>query len=103
MNQVFTPFISHLLVVYFDDILVYSESEDEHLMHLTQVMKTLEEEKLYGNLKKCSFFPKEVTFLGCIVTAQGVKVDVSKVDAIRSWPTPSSIHDVRSFHGLTSF
>jgi len=63
-------------------------------------MKTLEDEELYGNLKKCSFCTQEVTFLGYIVTAQGVKVDESKIKAIRSWPTPSSIHDVRSFYGL---
>ena len=73
-----------LVVVYLDDILVYSQSEEEHLMHLTQVIKVLKKEKLYGNLKKCSSFTQEVTFLGYIVTAQGIKVDESKIEAIRS-------------------
>jgi len=72
-------------------------------MHVTQVMKALEEEKLYGNLEKCSFFSQEVTFLGYVVMNQGVIVDESKVEAIRSWLFPSSIHDVRSFHSLPSF
>jgi len=66
-------------------------------------MQTLEREQLYGNLKKCSFFTREVIFLGYIVTAEGIHADPSKVEAIRSWPSPSSTHDVRSFHGLASF
>ena len=60
MKQVFRTFIIHFVVVYFDDILVYRQSEDEHLKHLTQVMKILKEEKLYDNLKRCSFFTQEV-------------------------------------------
>jgi len=63
----------------------------------------LEEEKLYRNLKKCTFFTNEVTFLGYIKTAHDIKVDESKVEAIQSWRTPKSIHDVQSFHGLAVF
>ena len=66
-------------------------------------MEVLKREKLYGNLKKCTFFTCEVTFLGYIVTSHDIKVDESKLEAIRSWPTPKSIHDVRIFQGLASF
>jgi len=66
-------------------------------------MLVLEREKLFGSLKKCAVFTHEVTFLDYIVTGDGIKADESKIEAIRSWPIPHSIHDVRSFHGLASF
>ncbi|KAI4313074.1 hypothetical protein MLD38_037849 [Melastoma candidum] len=91
------------VVVYFDDILVYSRSNMEHINHLRAVFNTLREEKLYGNLKKCEFFQPSVIFLGFVVSAEGIKVDESKIEAIKEWPSPRSFHDVRSFHGLASF
>ena len=66
-------------------------------------MLVLEHERLFGNLKKCAFSAPEVTFLGYIVTGDGIKIDKSKIEAIRSWPTPNSIHDVRAFYGLAAF
>ena len=84
MNQVFRPYIGHFVVVYFDDILVYSKSEEEQLQHLTEIMRVLEKEKLYGNLKKCTFFTNEVTFLGYVVTPNGIHVDERKVETVRS-------------------
>jgi len=103
MNQVFKPYIGRFVVVYFDDIMIYSKSEEELRNHLTQIMMALEGDRLFGNLKKCTFFTNEITFLGYIVTAHRTKVNESKVEVIQSWPTPKRIHEVQSFHGLASF
>ncbi|GKC06066.1 RNA-directed DNA polymerase [Tanacetum coccineum] len=98
MNQVFKPFIGHFVVVYFDDILIYSSSLEQYLSHFRQIFSILRAQKLYANGKKCHFLVTEVTFLGYIVTGSGIKMDPAKVEAIISWPTPSTIHDIRRFH-----
>jgi hypothetical protein len=89
-------------VVYFDDISIYSKNEDEHCDHVQQVLEVLKENELYVNLKKCVFLQKRLLFLGFIITSEGIHVD-SKVAAIRDWPTPKTITEVRSFHGLATF
>jgi len=73
MNQVFWPNISKFIVVYFNDILIYSWTEEEHYHHLNEIMKVIDWEKLFGNLKKYTFFTKEVIFLGYMVTEYGIK------------------------------
>ena len=103
MNHALHAFLGKFVVVYFDDILVYIKNLDEHIDHLHCVLDVLRKEKLYVNLKKFSFFMDKVVFLGYVVSVKGIKVDEEKVKAIKEWPTPKSITEVRNFHGLDSF
>uniref|UniRef100_A0A2N9FZ08 RNA-directed DNA polymerase n=1 Tax=Fagus sylvatica TaxID=28930 RepID=A0A2N9FZ08_FAGSY len=79
------------------------KSQQDHMEHLYQVFQTLRRQKLYVNLKKCHFLTDSLVFLGYVVSAEGIKMDPSKIEAIISWPVPKSLHDIRSFHGLASF
>ncbi|KAA3484963.1 Retrovirus-related Pol polyprotein from transposon 17.6 [Gossypium australe] len=103
MNYVLRAFIDKLCVVYFDDILIYSKSLEDHLFHLKSVLEVLRKETLYADLKKCTFCTNKVFFLGFVVSSEELEVDQDKVKAIREWPRPTSISQVRSFHGLASF
>jgi len=111
MNHVLRDFIGKYVVVYFDDILVYSQSLDSHLSHLREVLLVLRKNSLFVDIDKCTFgvdidkctFGVDNVFLGFIVNKNGVHVDPEKIKVIQEWPTPQNVGDVRSFHGLASF
>jgi hypothetical protein len=103
MNEVLRSFIGKFVVVYFDDILIYNKSLDEHIEHLRVVFAALREAHLFANLKKCTFCIDRVAFLGYVVTPQGIEVDEAKIEAIKSWPIPVTLTQLRSFLGLAGF
>src|SRR5436190_1033665 len=103
MNDTFREFLDEFLVVYLDDLLIYSDTLKEHKRHVRKVLERLRDAGLYLKPSKCVFHVQEVTFLGFIIGPDGVKMDPAKVEAITSWPTPGSVHDIRMFLGLANF
>ena len=103
MNRVFRPYLDQFVVVFIDDILVYSKDAQEHEHHLRIVLQTLRENQLFAKLSKCDFWLKEVSFLGHIVYAKGIRVDSVKIEAIVNWKPPRNVTEVRSFLGLAGY
>ncbi|XP_060172736.1 uncharacterized protein LOC132603619 [Lycium barbarum] len=103
MNRVFRPFLDMFVIVFIDDILVYSRSEAEHADHLRTVLGTLRHQELYAKFSKCEFWLSSVAFLGHIIGADGVRVDTQKIEAVKNWPRPTTPTEVRSFLGLAGY
>ncbi|WVZ49338.1 hypothetical protein U9M48_000706 [Paspalum notatum var. saurae] len=103
MNSVFMNELDKFVVVFIDDILIYSKNEEEHKEHLRIVLTRLKEHKLYAKFNKCAFWLKEVGFLGHILSEKGVAVDPSKVESVLNWKQPESVTEIRSFLGLAGY
>jgi hypothetical protein len=103
MNKVFMEYLDKFIVVFIDDILVYSRGEEEHEEHLRLALQKLWEHRLYAKLSKCEFWMKQVAFLGHIISKGGIFVDQSKVQDVLSWNAPTSVGDIWSFLGLAGY
>ena len=103
MNKVFMEFLDKFVVVFIDDILVYSKNEEEHKECLRLVLEKLREHQLYAKFSKCEFWLKEVGFLGHVISGEGIAVDPTKVQSVTEWLAPTSVGEIRSFLGLAGY
>jgi hypothetical protein len=103
MNKVFMEELDKSVVVFIDDILIYSKSAEEHGQHLRVVLEKLRRHKLYAKFSKCEFWLEKVAFLGHILTTEGVAVDPKKVEVVSHWQQPTNVSEVRSFLGLAGY
>ncbi|KAK9049844.1 hypothetical protein SSX86_031187 [Deinandra increscens subsp. villosa] len=103
MNRVCKPMLDKSVIVFIDDILIYSRSEAEHAKHLREILERLRVEKLYAKFSKCAFWLREVQFLGHVIGSEGIKVDPAKVEAVTLWEAPKTPTEVRSFLGLAGY
>jgi len=103
MNDVLRPFLRRFVLVFFDDILIYSSSWLEHLQHLRAVLDSLQAHHLHLKRSKCSFGASSVTYLGHVISADGLAMDADKVAAVAEWPVPRSAHGLRGSLGLAGY
>ncbi|GMH05046.1 hypothetical protein Nepgr_006886 [Nepenthes gracilis] len=103
MNRIFNHTLGKFVIVFINDILVYSKSHEEHEVHLRTTLQILREHQLFAKLKKCEFWLEEVGFLGHVISKEGIFVDPKKVEAVVNWNRPTSVTEVRSFLGLAGY
>ena len=103
MNDIFHDMADIFVIVYLDDILVFSDNEAEHEEHVRRVLQRLREHNLHAKLDKCTFHTDTIEYLGFIVSPQGLSMDPAKTQAIRDWPRPRNVKDVQSFLGFANF
>jgi transposase InsO family protein len=103
MNSVLQPLLDDCVIVYLDDILIYSRNEEEHIAHLRRVFDLLKKNKLYTQSEKCEFGLHKLEFLGHVVGANGIEMDPAKVSIVQEWPVPTNLTELRSFLGLCNY
>jgi hypothetical protein len=103
MNSVFMPELDKVVMIFIDDILIYSRSMEEHEEHLRIVLQRLREHQLYAKFSRCKFWIKEVSFLGHVVSPEGIMVDPDKVKEVLEWKPPTTVSEVRRFFGLAGY
>ena len=103
MNSIFMEYLDKFVLVYLDDILIYSKNKEEHAEHLRLVLEKLREHRLYAKFSKCEFWLPEVTYLGHVISGKGIAVNPERVQAVLNWTPPETVKQVRSFLGLASY
>jgi hypothetical protein len=103
MNNILSKFLDKFVLVFIDEILIYSKNREEHEEHLRIVLQVLREHQLYAKFSKCDFFQKQIHYLGHVLSEEGVAVDPDKIRSIMEWPTPKDVSDIRSFMGLAGY
>ena len=103
MNDMFQDFLDEFLVVYLDNMLIYSDNLKEHRKHMRKVLERLRDAGLFLKPSKCEFYIQKVEVLGSVIGPEGVRMDPAKVESVMAWPTPRSPHDIRMFQGLANF
>nr|GFA02350.1 putative reverse transcriptase domain-containing protein [Tanacetum cinerariifolium] len=103
MNQVCKPYLDKLVIVFIDDILIYSKDEKEHEEHLKAIIELLKKEELYAKFSKCEFWIPKVQFLSHVIDRQGIYVDPAKIEFVKDWASPKSPTEIRQFLGLAGY
>ena len=103
MQRVFQPYLDQFVMIFIDDILVYSKSEEEHEKHLRTILQTLRDHKLYAKFSKCEFWMNQISFLGHIISEEEGKVDPAKIADVVNWKRQSNVTEIRSFLGLVGY
>ena len=103
MNRIFQPYLDQFVIVFIDDILIYSGSKEDHEEHLRVVLNILRENQLYAKFSKCQFWLDSVAFLGHVISVKGVFVDSQKIGEILNWKPPTNVTEIQSFLGFAGY
>ncbi|GJU11631.1 putative reverse transcriptase domain-containing protein [Tanacetum coccineum] len=103
MDRVCKPYLDKFVIVFIDDILIYSRNKEEHTYHLRIILELLKKEKLYAKFSKCDFWINIMKFLGHVINSQGIHIDPAKIEAVKNWVSPTTPTEIRQFLGLTGY